>query len=350
MMAAAFVACSASGRLLPTAQGLPLWRNLCGLSSFVDTVSPVGLPSTPVRARVRPATTMTRRVVMPRMSATVAEVSVTLPEGELVDGHDQGMDVDSSRISFDYFEGRDVDKPLVLFLQAFYYSRDRRAKATALEIASRRAGLGFLVFDYYGTGASEGDFVKKGTLSLWIAQAVGIVKAVAGDRPVVVCGAGIGGWIMLHVAQAMRNVIGLVGVNASVDFTEDLIVPGLGEDQRKEIEETGFVDLPWGETSYPIGGALLKDARKWLCLRGGEGSVAVERPVRLLQGLEDEEVPASRVLKLVDALASDDVVVSFIKGGDHVLDQPEDFVKMWNAVLEITSSFYEYDLTSPGSG
>jgi hypothetical protein len=50
------------------------------------------------------------------------------------------------------------------------------------------------------------------------------------------------------------------------------------------------LDLLWGQTSYPIGRALLDDARRWLVLRGGVGSLAVERPVRLLQGIEDEKV------------------------------------------------------------
>jgi pimeloyl-ACP methyl ester carboxylesterase len=132
--------------------------------------------------------------------------------------------------------------------------------------------------------------VEEGTLSLWILQEVGIVGEIAGDKPVVLCGSGIGGCIMLHVAQMMPNVVGLVGVNASVDFTEDLIVPRLSEAQKKEIAEKGFLDLLWGQMSYPIGRALLEDARRWLVLRGGVGSLAVERPVRLLQGIEDEKV------------------------------------------------------------
>lgn len=132
--------------------------------------------------------------------------------------------------------------------------------------------------------------MEEGTLSLWILQAVGLLGEIAGEKQVVLCGEGIGGWIMLHAAQMMPNVVGLVGVNASVDFTEDLIVPRLSEAQKKEIAEKGFLDLLWGQTSYPIGRALLEDARRWLVLRAGVGSLAVERSVRLLQGIEDEKV------------------------------------------------------------
>jgi pimeloyl-ACP methyl ester carboxylesterase len=178
-----------------------------------------------------------------------------------------------------------------------------------------------------------------------------MIDAIVGNRPVILCGAGVGAWIMLHVAQERkRSVVGLVGVNASVDFTEDLIRPGLTAEQRQEIDENGFVDLPWGRTSYPIGRALLSDALSWLCLRGGENSIAIERPIRLLQGLNDEEVPPARVLKLVDIIDSDDLVISFVKGADHIFEDERDFQRMWNAVVEVSESWYEYDLTSPGSG
>lgn len=110
------------------------------------------------------------------------------------------------------------------------------------------------------------------------------------------------------------------------------------------------MDLPWGQTSYPIGRAFMEDAKKWLCLRGETNSLDIERPVRLIQGLEDEEVPHTRALQLVDKLDSDDVVVSFVKNGDHVLEEEGDFRRLWRAVLNVADAYYEYDLTSPMSG
>lgn len=218
----------------------------------------------------------------------VAECNVQWPE-PLRDGDKQTILIDGARINFDYFSGAE-DKPVVVFLQGFYYGRHRRAKANALEIFAKRNDYSFLVFDYYGTGSSEGNFEENGTLSVWIAHTMAILDEVAGNRPVVLCGAGIGGWIMLHVAQRRRNVVGLVGVNASVDFTEDLIRPRLSTEQKDEMERCGYVNLPWGQTSYPIGSALLDDSKQWLCLRGGPNSIPVDRPVRLMQGMSDEEV------------------------------------------------------------
>jgi hypothetical protein len=86
------------------------------------------------------------------MTAAVVTVSVALPDGGLKTEHDQTVVVDGTQITFDYLAAKDAEKPVVVFLQAIYYSNNRRAKTTALEIAARRTGLGFLVFDYYGTG------------------------------------------------------------------------------------------------------------------------------------------------------------------------------------------------------
>lgn len=55
-------------------------------------------------------------------------------------------------------------------------------------------------------------------------------------------------------------------------------------------------------------------------------------------------------MKLVEAVRSNDVVVSFIKGGDHVLEEEEDFQRMWSSIVEVAEAYYEYDLTSPSSG
>jgi pimeloyl-ACP methyl ester carboxylesterase len=262
----------------------------------------------------------------------------------------QAAVVDGVKINFDYWAGEEKH-PVVFFLPGFFYGRDRRAKSTALGIAAKRAGFAFLTADYMGTGKSEGDFEKEGTLSVWIAHSVALLDEIVGDRPVVLVGAGVGGWIMLHVAQMRKkNVVGLVGCSVSVDFTEDLIRPKLTAPQLAEIEDKGFVDLPWGQTSYPIGRALLDDAARWLCLRGGSDSIDIDRPVRLIQGMEDEEIPAARALQLVDALHSDDVVVSFVKNGDHILEEEADFRRLWRAVVNVSDCYYEYDLTSPGSG
>lgn len=266
---------------------------------------------------------------------------------EITEGHDRHVEIDGSRIAFDYFRG---DAPTIVFLPGFFYSRWRQGKANALEIFAKQKGQAILVEEYSGIGSSEGDFGTQGTLSRWISDTVRLIDIVVGNGPVVLVGAGIGGWIMLHVAMQCRNVVGLVGINASVDFTDDLILPSMSDEQKQELDAKGTIEMQWGFRTYRIGKALIADARKWLVLRGGRNSLSIDCPVRLIQGLSDEEIPPPRVLKLVEALRSDDVILSFIKYGDHVLEGEDDYKRMWEAICDVSAKHFEYDLTSPGSG
>ena len=257
------------------------------------------------------------------------------------------LDIDGRTVDYDYFPGT---TPTVIFLPGYYFSRWRQAKANALEIFAKRKGQAIIVEEYLGIGASEGDFATDGTLSRWISDTLRIIDQVA-EGKVVLVGAGVGGWIMLHLAiQRPDRVVGLVGINPSLDFTEDLLRPSLTEQQKDTIEKEGIVQLPWGYHNYALSKALLEDAKKWLVLRGGTNSLNIKCPIRMLQGLSDEEVPPRRILDLVDAVVTDDVVVSFVKGGDHFLEEEEDFARMWHAVCDVSDKYYEYDLTSPGSG
>lgn len=265
------------------------------------------------------------------------------------EGHDLHVGAGEDKISYSYFSG---SSPTVMFLPGFFYSRWRQAKANALEIFAKRRGQAVLVEEYRHTGKSQGDFGTKGTLSQWISDTVQLIDQVVGkDGKVVLVGAGVGGWIMLHVAmQRSNNVVGLVGLNTSVDFTHDLILPSMSAESLDELETTGVTNMLWGFRNYIIGKALLADAEKWLLLRRGANSIDVRCPVRLIQGLADEEIPPPRALKLVEALMSNDVVLSLVKGGDHVLEDDEDHKRMWDAICEVSDKYYEYDLTSPASG
>jgi len=51
-------------------------------------------------------------------------------------------------------------------------------------------------------------------------------------------------------------------------------------------------------------------------------------PVRILQGVEDPDVPWQHAKALVARLACDDVVLTLIKDGDHRLSRPEDIARL----------------------
>jgi dipeptidyl aminopeptidase/acylaminoacyl peptidase len=57
-------------------------------------------------------------------------------------------------------------------------------------------------------------------------------------------------------------------------------------------------------------------------------------PVRILQGVQDPDVPWSHAVDLTSRLAQDDVVLTLVKDGDHRLSRPEDIDRLIAAVAE----------------
>src|SRR3546814_1631962 len=83
----------------------------------------------------------------------------------------------------------------------------------------------------------------------------------------------MGGWIMLLAALARPDrIAGLVGIAAAPDFTEELIWARASADQRRSLENLGYVDNPsaYSETPYRITRRLIEEGRSHLLLGRSE--------------------------------------------------------------------------------
>jgi len=78
--------------------------------------------------------------------------------------------------------------------------------------------------------------------------------------------------------------------------------------------ENPYADDP---VIYPY--HLIEDGRQHLRLRA---PLAITAPVRLLQGMNDTEVPWQTATRLADCLQSDDVVLHFDKTATHRFSEP----------------------------
>jgi fermentation-respiration switch protein FrsA (DUF1100 family) len=94
--------------------------------------------------------------------------------------------------------------------------------------------------------------------------------------------------------------------------------------------------VPIPGSGLPITRALIEDGRQHLF---GDRLIAVGCPVAILQGVRDAEVPFQHAEKLVSRLASDDVVLTLVKDGDHRLSRPEDLALMTGAVARMVADF-----------
>ena len=208
-------------------------------------------------------------------------------------------------------------------------------KAMAVEAWAKDTGHGALLFDYSGHGLSEGDFAE-GTISAWRADALAAIDAQT-EGPLVLVGSSMGGWMALLAALARpERVKGLVLIAPAPDFTEKLMWPDFTPEQQAEILETGFTLRPsdYGEP-YPITRALIEDGRTWSIL---DGDIAFDGPVRILQGMQDPDVPWGHALALTSSLTSNDLVLHLIKDGDHRLSRDKDIARLLAVCGEVATA------------
>ena len=207
--------------------------------------------------------------------------------------------------------------PTWLFLPG-YMSDISGTKAEALFDRAVETGQACLLLDYSGCGRSEGDF-DDGTIRRWAADALAVADAVA-PGPLIPIGSSMGGWVMLHLALAVpERVRALVGIAPAPDFTQWGVQ--LHPAELAQLQRLGFITRPsaYADSPYRYSRALLEGAEESLLL-GSE--IPLFCPVRLLHGTDDDAVPVEISHRLMAALASDDVQLTLVKGGDHRLSSP----------------------------
>lgn len=229
-----------------------------------------------------------------------------------------------------------------LFWLGGFKSDMRGTKAEALAAYAARNRRSCVRFDYSGHGESGGRF-EEGTITRWLEEAIAVFEAHA-VGPQIVVGSSMGGWIALLLARALAgrpapnaSLAGLVLIAPAPDFTEELMWAQFSPETRRQIEEQGSWLRPsaYGEDPYPITRALIEDGRRHLLLNQ---PITVGCPVRILQGVQDSDVPFEHAMKLVSFLAQDDVVLTLVKDGDHRLSRPEDIERLLRTIDELVTA------------
>jgi len=220
-----------------------------------------------------------------------------------------------------------------------YKSDMKGTKAAALARWAEQAARACVLFDYSGHGESSGAFTD-GTIGRWLADSLAVFEACC-RGPQILVGSSMGGWLALLMVRALRArreaapafVAGMVLVAPAVDFTEELMWKRLTPAIKRELEQKGVWERPseYAPEPYLVTRQLIEEGRNHLLLGG---MIETGCPVRILQGVEDEDVPWRHAVELVSRLASDDVVLTLVKDGDHRLSRPEDIERLIRAVAE----------------
>ncbi|PDS80726.1 alpha/beta hydrolase [Rhizobium sp. L43] len=243
------------------------------------------------------------------------------------------------------------DAPALVWLSG-YRSDMSGTKAVELDGLAAELGLACIRLDYSGHGLSGGSF-GDGTISRWLEEALAVIRHVAPDR-VILVGSSMGGWIALRLAQELARqggpklegpkLAGMVLIAPAPDFTSELIEPNLKAKERKSLAERGYFEERSQYSPEPniYTRALIEDGRQNRVL---DGIIETGCPVHILQGMKDADVPHAHAMKLVEHLPADDVVLTFIRDGDHRLSRPGDIALLISAVKGIIRS--STDITMP---
>jgi pimeloyl-ACP methyl ester carboxylesterase len=225
-----------------------------------------------------------------------------------------------------------------LFWLGGFKSDMKGTKAQALDLWARDHGRAMTRFDYSGHGESEGDFID-GTVGRWLEESMAVFDACC-RGPQVVIGSSMGGWLALLLArelarraQADPSLASLVLIAPAVDFTEELMWKRFPPEIKREIEQAGVWARPsqYSDQPYLITRGLIEEGRSHLLL---DNMIETGCPVRILQGVQDSDVPWQHAVELSSRFAQDDVVLTLVKDGDHRLSRPEDIERLIAAVAE----------------
>ena len=247
-------------------------------------------------------------------------------------------------LMFDLHDNGGGAKPLLVFFPGF---RSDRAGTKALHLIgwAREAGIDYLRLDYSGHGESEGAF-EDGCIGQWHQDSLDVITASAPNRPLVIVGSSMGGWLALLAAKTLSNQIkGLVLIAAAPDFTEKLMWPNLTDQQKQALAQTGRIETPSDYSDEPtvLTQKLFDDGRNQQVMHE---PILFDGPVRLVHGMADVDVPFQLSIEIAQTLTTSNCEIQFLKSGDHRLSSPEELSIISHAVASAYSALSKADSPS----
>ena len=245
--------------------------------------------------------------------------------------HNETIDVGGNAIAVRHRPGK---APGLVWLGG-YKSDMAGTKADTLDQWAGENEFAFTRHDYSGHGISGGRF-EDGTISRWLDESLAVFERFA-SGPQILVGSSMGGWIALRMAQELRKagqggmLHAMVLIAPAPDFTHELMAPQLTGDQKRQLEERGYMEEVSEYSDEPniFTRALFEDGEN---NRVMTGLIETGCRVHILQGMQDPDVPWQHAMKLAEFLPMENVTMTLIKDGDHRLSRDEDIALLLRTV------------------
>ena len=220
----------------------------------------------------------------------------------------------------------DKKTPGIIFLGGFK-SDMQGSKAIFIEKFCMENNIDFLRFDYLGHGESSGEFTDF-TIGDWAQNTIDVINKLTQGEQILI-GSSLGGWLMMLATIAMpQRISALIGIASAPDFTENLMWEKLSDDEKNILKTQGIYTLPLechnvnqeDFEPYTITYQLIEEARNHLLL---EDSINIDCPIKLIHGMNDQDVPYQTSITISEKIKSNDVEIILQKNGDHRMSTPE---------------------------
>lgn len=236
---------------------------------------------------------------------------------------------DGSFTTYRQIHAKQNNKQGITFLSGFK-SDMNGTKAQALRKYAKKNDLDLTLFEYSGHGNASGKFID-GTIGLWLENTLNVIDQLT-DKPQILVGSSMGGWIMLLAALARpERISSLIGLASAPDFTEELIWDYLTQEQKDMLLKNKQIDFSneFCNTPYPISLDLITEARNHILLNK---EIPLNMPIHLIHGMEDKDVPYQTSIRIAQKVTSNNVNVHLIKNAGHGLSRPQDLEFIYDII------------------
>jgi len=205
--------------------------------------------------------------------------------------------------------------PVGVYVHGFR-SHSNGEKALSIARDAMDKGRSWLRFDLRGHGLSDGEMVDQN-----ISSGIEDLMAVSGllrDRPLILVGSSMGGWISL--LAALRNpqrVAGMVLMAPAFNFIQRNFAT-LPAEVLAKWRRDGRMTFPdaYDREPYTVAYSLMEDAAQYDVL---DTDVRLDMPEHIIHGDADEIVPLSTTREFDNNARAHRLVLDIVPGGDHRL-------------------------------
>ena len=213
---------------------------------------------------------------------------------------------------------------VVILCHGFLSNKDSRTNLRLTQLLVDQ-GIGTLRFDWFGMGASGGDFsrITVATCCDQLERAIGLMRD-RGYSELGIVGSSFGGLLAILVGQHHPE-LRAIGLKCPVPDFPETLDHEFGRAGIEEWQRTNYIpDVTGGTEPVALDFAFYESCRAFDAYAAARN---IKAPVLIVHGEEDELVPFHRIRQLEDALPGNKELV-LLPGADHQFGKPEDFRRM----------------------